>query len=316
MLSRTADCLFWLGRYSERAGNVARGLGATLRMALLAQPLAAAEDEWRSLLVATGCEPGFSAKHAAITADAVVHWLALDLENPSGIAACVEAGRRNGRAVRTALTVDMWEAINDTWIEFRRLDPSIIKGDRLPGFLDWVRSRTLLFNGAAADTMLRDDAWRFVQLGTMLERADNTARLLDVRQAAFRPEAAADAANYAQWQAVLRAVSALRAYQHVYHARLQPHLVAELLVLRPELPRSLMACYRNVVTALDAIAESNGSGRGECHRMAGALVDRMRFGRMQDMLDVGLHDTLTEIINENIELGRQIGLMYLGGREP
>jgi uncharacterized alpha-E superfamily protein len=206
----------------------------------------------------------------------------------------------------------MWEVINDTWIEFRRLDPSITKGDRLPGFLDWVRSRALLFNGAATDTMLRDDAWRFVHLGTMLERADNTARLLDVRHAAFHPEAAGDAASYAQWQAVLRAVSALRAYQHVYHARLQPHLVAELLLLRQELPRSLLACYRTVETVLDAIAEANGGTHGESHRLAGALHARMRFGEIGGILEGGLHGFLTEAIDHNITLGQQIGRQYLG----
>jgi uncharacterized alpha-E superfamily protein len=314
MLSRTADCLFWLGRYSERAGNVARGLAATLRMAMLAQPLSAV-DEWRALLIATGSEPGFSAKHPVATQEAVIHWLTLDLDNPSGIAACVEAGRRNARTVRTALTVDMWEAINDTWIEFRRLDPSLTKGDRLPGFLDWVKSRTLLFNGAATDTMLRDDAWRFVHLGTMLERADNTARLLDVRHAAFDTQAA-DAAHYAQWQAVLRSVSALRAYQHVFHARLQPQLVAELLLLRKELPRSLLACYRNVEAVLDAIADANGGTRGACHSLAAQLHGRMRDGEMDAILEQGLHGFLTDTIDRNIELGQQIGLLYLNGRQP
>ena len=313
MLSRAADCLFWLGRYSERAGNVARGLAATLRMAMLAQPLAA-DNEWRALLIATGSEPGFSAKHAHANAEAVVHWLTLDLDNPSGIAACVEAGRRNARTVRTALTVDMWEAINDTWIEFRRLDPSVIRGDRLPGFLDWVKSRALLFNGAATDTMLRDDAWRFVHLGTMLERADNTARLLDVRHAAFTPAAEGDAAQYAQWQAVLRSVSALRAYQHVFHARLQPHLVAELLLLRQELPRSLLACYRNVEAVLDAIADNNGGTRGECHALAAALHAQMRQGKVDAVLAGGLHDFLTGTIDRNIALGREIGAFYLSGQ--
>lgn len=313
MLSRTADCLFWLGRYSERAGNVARGLAATLRMAMLAQPLAA-DGEWQALLIATGSEPGFREKHAHANAETVTHWLTLDLDNPSGIAACVEAGRRNARTVRTALTVDMWEAINDTWIEFRRLDPSVTKGDRLPGFLDWVKSRTLLFNGAATDTMLRNDAWRFVHLGTMLERADNTARLLDVRHAAFNPAAEGDAAQYAQWQAVLRAVSALRAYQHVYHARLQPALVAELLLMRQELPRSLLACYRNVETVLDAIAENNGGARGACHALAAALHARMKAGDTGAVLAGGLHDFLTGTIDDNIALGREIGAFYLSGQ--
>jgi uncharacterized alpha-E superfamily protein len=315
MLSRTADCLFWLGRYSERAGNVARGLGATLRMAMLAQPLSAG-DEWRSLLIATGSEPGFLEKHAAPTAEAVIHWLTLDLDNPSGIAACVEAGRRNARTVRTALTVDMWEAINDTWIEFRRLDPIVTKGDRLPGFLDWVKSRTLLFNGAATDTMLRDDAWRFVHLGTMLERADNTARLLDVRHAALDASSGADASHYAQWQAVLRSVSALRAYQHVFHARLQPQLVVELLLLRKELPRSLLACYRSVEAVLDAIADNNGGTRGACHSLAAQLHASMRDGETSAILEQGLHGFLTSTIDRNIELGQQIGLLYLNGRQP
>ena len=314
MLSRTADCLFWLGRYSERAGNVARGLAATFRMAMLARPLSA-DDEWRALLIATGSEPGFRAKHSHVTPEAVVQWLTLDMDNPSGIAACVEAARRNARTVRTALTVDMWEAINDTWIEFRRLDSAVTRGDRLPGFLDWVRSRALLFNGAATDTMLRDDAWRFEHLGTMLERADNTARLLDVRHAAFHPDAAGDAASYAQWQAVLRAVSALRAYQQVYHARLQPHLVVELLLLRQELPRSLLACYRNVETVLEAIADANGGTRGECHRLAGALHARMRFGEVGGILEGGLHGFLTQTIDQNIELGQQIGRQYLNGQQ-
>jgi uncharacterized alpha-E superfamily protein len=315
MLSRTADCLFWLGRYSERAGNVARGLAATFRMAMLARPLAA-QDEWRSLLIATGSEPGFRAKHDHVTPEAVTYWLTLDMDNPSGIAACVEAARRNARTVRTALTVDMWEAVNDSWIEFRRLDTEVIKGDRLPGFLDWVRSRAVLFNGAATDTMLRDDAWRFVHLGTMLERADNTARLLDVRHEAFNLAAAGDATAYAQWQAVLRSVSALRAYQHVFHARLQPQLVAELLLLRQELPRSLLSCYRNVETVLEDIAVANGGTRGECHRLAGALHARMRFGEIGGILETGLHDFLTETIDQNIQLGQEIGRKYLNCQQP
>ncbi|HWL83571.1 MAG TPA: alpha-E domain-containing protein [Roseomonas sp.] len=314
MLSRTADSLFWLGRYSERAGNVARGLAATLRMALLAQPLSGAEKEWRALMVAAGCESSFRERHSGMLQEDAVHWLTLDPANPAGIAACIEAARRNARIVRTALTVDMWSAINDTWIEFRRLDGSAIRGDRLPGFLDWVTSRTLLFNGAAADTMLRDDAWRFTHLGTILERADNTARLLDARHAAFAQGAAADAACYAQWQAVLRSVAALRAFQHVYHARLDPQRVAELLILRPELPRSLLACYRRVEQTLQAIAQVNGGAQGECHRLAGALHARLRYGRIEPIMEAGLHGFLTGVIDENIRLGQEIAASYLNGR--
>lgn len=309
MLSRTADSLFWLGRYTERAGNVARGLMVAARMAGLTHR----DEEWRSLLVATGGEAGFYAKHGEATRDAVLHYLMLDADNPSGLLPSIEAARRNARQVRAALTVDMWEAINDTWNEARKMAPQALTSDGLAPFLDWVKARSLLFYGAAADTMLRDEAWRFTHLGTMLERGDNTARLLDVRHTllAKQPDAEGSAVDYLQWQAVLRSVSAQRAYQWLYHARLQPHLVAELLILRPELPRSMIACYRRVESTLDQIASAAGGQRGECHRLAGELHARLKFGRIEPILAVGLHNFLTECIDRNVALGQQIARFYL-----
>ena len=318
MLSRTADSLFWLGRYTERAGNVARGLQVATRMASLSLPLGGPGDEWRSLLISTGCEDAFDEVHPgpldpAALQDAALHYLTWDTANPASIVSCIEAARRNGRAVRTALTVDMWEALNDTWIELRRLAAEVGTGDRLPGTLDWVRHRTLLFNGAASDTMLRDDAWRFLHLGTMLERADHTARLLDVKHNLLTPlPAGADGAvDYVQWQAILRSVSALRSFQWVYRSRLEPKLIAELLILRPELPRSLVACYRRADRVLEEIAVSNGNRRGEPHRLIGELHAHLRYGRIQAILDRGLPEFLTETIDRNVELGRQIGAYYL-----
>lgn len=318
MLSRTAESLYWMGRYTERAGNLARGMQVALRMAGLGESLGVLDegtgdsaDEWISLLVATGAEPGFRAEHAEVTPEAVIAWLAVAPKNPSSIANCLEAARSNGRAVRTALTVDMWEALNDTWREMRLLAPTATDTDRLPGFLDWVRARTLLFNGAAADTMLRDDGWRFVHLGVMLERADNTARLLDAKHTSLDGPGAEGAVAYAQWQALLRSVSALRSYQWVYHTRLQPKLVADLLILRPELPRSLLACHRRVDQVLDRIAESSGGRRGECHRLANDAYVRLRDARIEDILAGGLHEFLTQMINRNLDLGREIADFYL-----
>ena len=311
MLSRTADSLYWMGRYTERAGNLARGMQVALRMAGLGHSLRGDVDEWHSLLVAAGAEPGFRATGRAATAEAVVHWLALDTDNPSSIAACIEQARRNGRAVRTALTVDMWEALNDTWREMRAQAATATDADRLPAFLDWVRSRTMLFNGAAADTMLRNDGWRFVHLGVMLERADNTARLLDAKHTALSGPGSEGTSAYAQWQALLRSVSALRAYHWVYHARLEPRRIAELLILRPELPRSMIACYARIEETLDGIAASHGGRRGECHRLAGEMHARLRFGRIDDIMDGGLHDFLTATIDRNLALGRQIQDFYL-----
>lgn len=324
MLSRTANALFWLARYAERAGNNARGLQGALRMA----GVAPAASEWMSLLIATGCDKGFAAARLPMTSESVVRYLAADPANPSSILSCIEAARRNARAVRTALTVDMWEAINETWSEARRQLPGALAPDALPGFLDWVRNRSLLFNGAYADTMLRTDSWRFVHLGTMLERADNTARLLDVKHHLLDPQVQVQvqgwqgqgqsqqqggAVDYVQWQAVLRSVSALRAYHWVYHARLQPALIADLLILRPEFPRSILASFRRVAETLEAIAEANGGARGECHAIAAEVQAELRGATVEAILAGGLHRFLTHVIDRGVELGAAIDRFYMQG---
>lgn len=313
MLARAADSLYWMGRYVERAGNVARGMQVALRMASLAGSLGGGREDWRNLLVSAGAEPGFRATGRAATAEAVIAWLALDRANPSSIASCIEAARGNGRAVRTALTVDMWEALNDTWREFRARAATAAAPDALPGFLDWVRARTLLFNGAAADTMLRNEGWLFVQLGVMLERADNTARLLDARHQALAGPGSEGAVAYAEWQALLRSVSALRSFQWVFHARLEARLVVELLAFRPELPRSLVACHGRVLHALERIAEATGGRRGDAQRIAAEIHDGLVKGRVDDILARGLHAWLTAQIDRNIELGNAIQALYLSG---
>jgi uncharacterized alpha-E superfamily protein len=311
MLSRTADSLYWLGRYIERAGNIARGMQVALRMASLTHGVARRDSAWRALLIASGCEPGFQATGAPPTQDAVVRFLAADPANPSSILSCIDAARRNARAVRTAVTVDMWEAVNETWSEARRSTAATFAPDNLPAFLDWVKGRTILFNGAYGDAMLRHEAWRFVRLGTMMERADNTARVLDVHHHALADVQEDGAVAYVQWQAILRSVSAVRAFHHVYHARLEPRLIAELLILRPELPRSVVACYARIEETLDGIAAAHGGRRGECHRLAGEMHARLRFGRIEDIMAGGLHDFLTATIDRNLELGRQIQDFYL-----
>jgi len=311
MLSRTADSLYWLGRYIERAGNNARGLQVALRLTSLTSAVAQRDSAWRALLIATGCAPGFAATGEALTREAVVRYMAADVANPSSILSCIENARRNARAVRTALTVDMWEAVNETWSEGRRSTDDTFSLDNLPAFLDWVKARTILFNGAYADTMLRDEAWAFVRLGTMCERADNTARVLDVHHHALMGQEESGAVAFVQWQAILRSVAALRAYHWVFHAKLDPRRIAELLILRPELPRSVVACYARIEETLDTIAASHGGRRGECHRLAGEMHARLRFGRIDDIMEGGLHNFLTTTIDRNLELGRQIQDFYL-----
>ncbi len=313
MLSRTADNLYWLARYVERAENIARIVTVGNRMASMALSLGNPGNEWESTLIATGSEEGFFAKYEAATGPDVIHYLVRDRDNPSSILSCLETARRNARAVRTALTVDMWEALNGTWLKMYEAEEALSAPERLLDFLEWVKERSLLFSGAYNNTMLRDDAFHFTRVGTLMERADNTARILDVKYHVLLPgdEGVGGATDYYHWQAILRSVSALRSYFWVYNDRLKPWLVSELLMLRPEMPRSLVSCYDGIVRHLDALAESGGGQRGECHRIAGELYARLRYGRIQDIFEAGLHEFLTDFTERSALLGDEISSFYL-----
>jgi len=316
LLSRTADGLFWLARYMERAENVARILGAGQRIASLSRSVGSESNEWESTLVAAGCSEGYREKRGEVTPGGVVDFLVRDPSNPSSVLSCLETARRNARAVRTALTADMWESLNDTWLELRSFESfEGASAERIARLLEWVKHRSLLYHGAYANTMLRNDAFYFTQLGTFLERADNTARILDVKYHVLLPksERVGGPLDYCQWESILRAVSALRAYHWVYHARLAPWMIAELLILRPEMPRSLCACYAQIVRHLDLLTEAYGGRRGECHRRAGEIHARLRYGRIDAILQSGLHEFLTEIVDDTIALGRDVAEFYLGG---
>lgn len=313
MLSRTADSLFWLARYVERAENMARTVLVGHWMASMASSLGKPGNEWQSALMASGCEKGFAAKHGEAVADAVIDFLVRDPDNPSSIQSCIDTARRNGRSVRTALTVDMWQALNETWHQIRERLSAPVPAERVVDTLEWVIERSQLFSGAYNGTMLRNDAYCFTRLGTFLERADNTARILDVKYHVLLPqdEHIAGALDYYQWQAILRSASALRGYHWVYREKLKPWLIAEFLILRPEMPRSLRACYEQIASHLGQLAEAYGGREGECHRLAGEAHARLRYGRIQDIFQSGLHEFLTWFVDHSILLGREIGAFYL-----
>jgi len=312
MLSRTAENLFWLARYVERAENMARLLDVAMRMSSLPHGPTDGPDEWHSAIVAAGCEQSFYSAHGRASAEAVIDHLARDPENPSSILSCLETARQNGRAVRTALTVDMWEAVNSTWLEMRKLTKDDFAPARVGRVLDRVKERSLLFGGAANATMLRSDAYWFTRLGTFVERADNTARILDVKYHVLlpKPDAVGGLVDYYQWTAILRSVSALRSYHWVYRDRLKPWLIAELLILRPEMPRSLRSCLDEIARHLDILGQAYGT-RGECHRLAGEVDARLRYGKIDAIFQSGLHEFLTEFIDTNTVLGEEIGRHYL-----
>lgn len=311
MLSRTAENLYWLSRYVERAENLARIIEAAHRLAGLPTDWAGHTNEWESALIAAGCANGFRELHDEATPETVIEYIAFSPRNPSSIRRCLETARANARAERTALTLEMWESINGTWLAMQRMDPQRAVDD-LPGFLSWVKGSSLDFDGTAYRTMLRNDAYCFSRLGVYLERADNTARVLDVKYHVLLPDNArvGGGLDYYQWSAILRSVSALTSYHWVYRESLKPWLIADLLILRAEMPRSLASCHANISMFLDDLAGRYGR-QGRSQRLARTIHSRLSNRRMEDIFQSGLHEFVQEFLAENGRLGQAITEQYL-----
>src|SRR5262249_40498185 len=312
MLSRTADNWYWLVRYSERAEYLARILEVTQRLATLPLSYAGSSNEWESALATAGCAHAFSKTYDAVNEDTVTDFLCFSAANPSSIRNCFEVARTNARAVRTALTVEMWDAINGTWLELKRFANGTASREEFMRFLRWVQENSLRFDGSAYRTMLRNDAYWFSRLGVYLERADNTARILDVKYHMLLPahEQVGGPLDYFQWAAILRSVSALTAYHWVYRESVKPWLIADLLILRDELPGSLAGCYQNLVLYLDHIARAYGR-QGPAQRQARAVRARLENSRMDEIFQSGLHEFIGDFITDNNRLGRAVSEQYL-----
>ena len=310
MLSRTADSMFWLARYMERMDCIARLLEAAQHMSAHD---ATSDEEWKSAVIAAGQEVEFFEKHEKADATTVAQYLGWDMSNPSSILSCFMRARTNARAMRTALTRDMWDAVNEPWLEARHFTPEQFSPEQLPRTIDWVKEKATRFNGAYITTMLRNDVYYFTRLGTFIERADNTARILDVKYHLLLPgwSGVGGMLDYYQWTSILQAVSAVRAYRWVYKDKITPLNVADLLILRPEMPRSLRACYDEIVDALAHLADFYGGRRGECHRLAGEMAARLRYGRVDDVFRVGLHEFLLDIVKRNFTLGDEVSRFYM-----
>jgi uncharacterized alpha-E superfamily protein len=311
MLARAAESLFWLARYMERADYVARLLQVAGHMNAVRIDTDRT-SEWESAIVAAGCETYFD-KHRVADEATVIDYLAFSRDNPSSIANCIETARRNARAVRTALTQDMWVAVNATWQELAAYRSGPLNQDRLTEFLEWVKSRVGLFHGVCSNAMLRLDGFRFTRIGQFLERADNTARLLDVKYHVRLPTVSdvGGAVDYYQWLALLRVLGARRAYRVLYKGVVQPAQVAELFVIREEFPRSLTFCYRQLTEHLGAIGSQSPALASEAMRQAHSLYTDLRFARVDQIIANGLHEYLTDVIQRTDRLGAQIVKGYL-----
>ena len=309
MLSRTANNLFWMARYVERGENTARILDITYRMSLMPQDRSVAQKEWFAPLNITGTLFPFSGRFSTVGAHDVLRYMVLDPDNPSSIMSCARAARENARAVRGAITSEMWEVLNSTWLELQHFNESRLDTEGVSQFFDWVKERAHLFRGVTVGTALKDEAFHFNRLGIFLERADNTARILDVKYHVLLPsvEDVGGAVDYYQWAAVLRSVSAFESYRKVYRDVITPLRVAELLILRVDMPRSLHACMREAYDIMQILARPQAE---EALRRAGALWSELHFGRIDVIFNRGLHEYLTEFLTRTDALGQEINRSY------
>jgi uncharacterized alpha-E superfamily protein len=263
-------------------------------------------------VLTAGCANAFFKQYEEANEENVTDFLAFSTANASSIRSCFELARSNARAVRTALTVEMWDAINGTWLELKRYGNGPTSREEFSRFLRWVQESSLRYDGSAYRTMLRNDAYWFSRLGVYLERADNTARILDVKYHLLLPaqERVGGPLDYFQWASILRSVSALTAYHWVYRQNVKPWLVADLLMLRDEMPRSLASCYENLVQNLDRIAKAYGL-QGPAQRHARTVRARLENSKIEEIFQSGLHEFIDDFVEDNNQLGTAIAQQYL-----
>jgi len=311
MLSRTANELYWMSRHTERAENTARMLDVTYRMSLLPYRLMEPGEKWAEPwalpLIITGLATSYYQRHSALSPDNVLHFMVLDAANTASIYSLLQTARENARAHRGAITIEMWESLNETWLAMRNKSFADLTARGVSGFFDWVKDRSHLFRGVTFGTMLRDEGYSFIRLGTFLERADNTARLLDVKYHTLLPsiQDVGGAVDYYQWSALLRSVSAFSSYRKIYRDVITPFRVAELLILREDVPRSLHACMNAIYEILQELCDED---RLEPERLAGEIHAQLHYGKTERIFKVGLHEYLMQFLDEiralNVELSK------------
>jgi uncharacterized alpha-E superfamily protein len=309
MLSRVADRIFWMSRQMERAENMARILGVTSNLVLFGSDKS--QENLRAPLSITETEETYRERHDKLTLPGLIEFMALDEKNPSSIFSCLKWARENAHAVRWQITSEMWETLNATWLEMRAIPRSRVTGAGATQFFDWVKDRSHLFRGVTYGTIVRGEAFNFSRLGTFLERADNTARILDVKYHILLPSVAdvGGALDYYQWAALLRSVSSFETYRQLYRDQIFPIKVAQLLILERRMPRSLAACFDQVKEALD---RTRGENDAAAKRLGYELHARLTHADVEEIFSNGLHEYLAACLEDIAELGSRIQRAYLG----
>lgn len=309
MLGKTANGLFWMYRYLERAENTSRLVETGQRIALTR--LDSPDDEWISVMQTAGVARGYRARHDAVSKEAVIDWMLRSKDNPSSVLSAISAARQNARLVRTALTHDVWEAVNGSYMKIRSVLARKVNERDLPAVIELIKERTALVRGTTQGTLLRNDIFNFARIGTYLERADNIARILDVKYYVLLPSISAvgSSIDNVQWETILRAVSARGGFRMVHGAQAGARDIAEFLILDPKMPRSLEFSVANIRDNLEHLASDYGV-RHRSHEMAEALQRTFMTHDIDAIFDYGLHEFLQNLLVSLEALGRQIEIDY------
>lgn len=311
MLARSANSLFWMFRYLERTENIARLLDAGLRMALT-RDAADAGAEWRSVIVTLGLRQLYEAKYGReVTGAQAINFVLRDRDNPGNVLNIIDYARTNARMVRTGITRELWEAVNDGWRQINQALARPVRESTLGTALDTLRRHALLIRGAMDGTMLRNENFNFARIGTFIERADNTARILDVKYYVLLPSVSyvGSRLDNVQWETVLRSVSGERAYRWLNSGRMEASGIAEFLILDGRFPRSLAFCYAKLHSNLAALAREYGS-ESASHEILRDSMSRLHTLTIRQIFDAGLHEFIGEFIRRNQALSAQIERDY------
>jgi len=321
MLSRTADCLYWMARYTERAENTARMLDVNHQTSLLPQPEEFLEQSWKKLLTISKLEEAFRAKYDVINRENVLDFMIYETSNPSSIVSCLFAARENARVIRGKITSEVWETQNTTWLELQRILEARTQADQ-SRLLDWVKYRCHLFRGVMYGTMLKNESLYFMNIGTLLERADNTARILQTKyedQASLKVLRSSDKPNedggadgdffdFYHWAALLRSVSAFEIYRQIYSDQVTPKQVAQLLIFNKQMPRSLICCINELIPLL---AEIKNQQSKEIERLLGKLKASLDFADIDEVFSQGLEEYIEEFLERINHIADEFSSTYL-----
>lgn len=309
MLGKTAGGLFWMFRYLERSENTARLIEAGFRIALTRAD--GDDDEWASVLQTAAVSNLYYQKHDQIEAAKAIDFLLRDASNPSSVMTAIAGARQNARLVRTAITREVWEAVNDTYMILKQTLARPVSQRDLPEVLALVRQQSALVRGAMHGTMLRNDIFDFCRLGTFLERADNTARILDVKYYVLLPSISqiGSSLDNVQWETILRSVAGMRAYRWITQGETSPMGIADFLIFDTRMPRSLAFSTGKIATNLAYLERAYGL-RHPSHDLVDVISARLTHNTIERVFDDGLHEFITDFLTDIAQLGHQIETDY------